>query len=342
MIPIKNIYYMLTYAFSVLNKDEYKNIETEEFENIEEMLSEILINGTKSLIKQGISKSYVVQSEPMSILKGKIEITDSIKSMSFIDKKMICTYDEFSTNILINKILKSTFLELLKLDIKKKRKKEIRKMLFYFADVEEININQIDWNIRFNRNNQTYSMLISICRLIIEGLLQTQSEGKNKLMDLIDEQKMHRLYEKFILEYYKKHHPHLKPRSRQINWILDDGYMGMLSNMYSDIMLEYQDRILIIDAKYYTESATKNYDRYRVNTNNIYQLFTYVKNKHEEVKYKGIKVSGMLLYAKNLDNKLNNETYRMSGNEISVRTLDLNCEFNDIRDQLDYVVEKYI
>ena len=32
MIPIRNIYYMLSYAFQVLSEQGYKNIETEQFE----------------------------------------------------------------------------------------------------------------------------------------------------------------------------------------------------------------------------------------------------------------------------------------------------------------------
>jgi hypothetical protein len=46
-------------------------------------------------------------------------------------------------------------------------------------------------------------MLISICNLIIKGLIQTNSQGKTRLMDFIDEQRMSALYEKFI-EFYKK------------------------------------------------------------------------------------------------------------------------------------------
>lgn len=33
MIRIQNIYYMLSYAFQVLNEDGYKQVATEEFEN---------------------------------------------------------------------------------------------------------------------------------------------------------------------------------------------------------------------------------------------------------------------------------------------------------------------
>ena len=79
--------------------------------------------------------------------------------------------------------------------------------MVFFADVQELELSSIDWNQQYARNNQTYRMLISICCLVLKGLLQTTADGNMKLMQFIDEQRMCRLYEKFILEYYRKEHP---------------------------------------------------------------------------------------------------------------------------------------
>ena len=48
-------------------------------------------------------------------------------------------------------------------------------------------------------------------------------------------------------------------------------------------------------------------------------------------------VSGMLLYARTDEAVQPNNSYHMSGNRISVRTLDLNCEFSEIAMQLDKI-----
>lgn len=68
--------------------------------------------------------------------------------------------------------------------------------MVYFSEVEPIDLYFVNWNIRYNRNNQTYQMLISVCYLVVKGLLQTNSDGNVKLMDFLDEQRMRRLYEK--------------------------------------------------------------------------------------------------------------------------------------------------
>ena len=238
----------------------------------------------------------------------------------------------------MNQVLKTTMEMLLRYDIPKTRKKELRNLLLYFKDVGTLDIYNINWNFRFNRNNQSYQMLMSVCYLVIKGLLQTTADGTVKLMQFLDEQRMCRLYEKFILEYYKKHYPQIKTAASQIGWALDDGISAMLPTMQSDIMLTYGEKTLIIDAKYYGHTTQKQYDVHTLHSNNLYQIFTYVKNKAVA----GGEVSGMLLYAKTDEAVLPNNSYMMSGNKISVKTLDLDCEFSEIAAQLNAIADDFM
>ena len=183
-------------------------------------------------------------------------------------------------------------------------------------------------------------MLVSICHMIIKGLLQSNSDGSKRLMDFIDEQQMHHLYEKFIFEYYRRHFPQIAVSSSEIKWAIDDSEVYMLPIMKTDIMLTYNDKILIIDAKYYSSNIQKRYDAHKIHSHNLYQIFTYVKNKAYQMKVNS-DVSGMLLYAQTDDKIQPNNTYMMSGNKIHVKTLDLNCEFSEILAQLNKIVGNY-
>ncbi|WP_303737957.1 5-methylcytosine-specific restriction endonuclease system specificity protein McrC [Methanobrevibacter millerae] len=330
---------MLSYAFYALNDDKYKKVETEEFENTADLFSEILAIGVSKQIKQGLVKDYIDVRETTSSIRGKIEITDSINSKSFLKKQLTCTYDEFSVNCYLNQILKSTMLVLLKSDISSHQKKKLKNILRYFTEVDLIDVNSINWKIRFDRNNQTYRMLIGVCYLTIKGLLQSEKSGETKLMQFIDDQLMNRLYEKFILNYYKKEHPSVKASASQINWQLDDGIDYLLPRMQSDIMLDYGDKVLIIDAKYYKNTTQSYYNTNTIHSGNLYQIFTYVKNK--QLENNNWEVSGMLLYARTDEEILPNNSYQMSGNTISVKTLDLNQDFTLIKEQLDKIVDDY-
>lgn len=343
MIPVQNIYYMLSYAFKVLHEQAYKSVETEQFHNVAELCSAILTKGVSLQIKRGFEREYICKIEELSSPRGKLDISKSIKTQSMRHKKLVCTYDDFSINSYMNRIIKTTMLILLKSKISRFRKKELRKLLVFFVEVDELDVNYVNWNIRYNRNNQNYQMLISVCYLVIKGLLQTQSDGTTKLMDFLDEQRMCHLYEKFILEYYRKEFPQISTNASQIAWKLDDGFDYLLPIMQSDIMLTYKGQILIIDAKYYTYSLQQKFDRYSIHSGNLYQIFTYVKNKEADISEQGHKqVSGMLLYAKTDEEIFPENEYRMSGNRIEVRTLDLSGDFNSIKLQLNHIANKYL
>lgn len=342
MIPIQNIYYMLSYAFQTLQAENYKDLAAENFHNTAELCAAILDKGIGIQLKHGLRRDYVSKSESLSTLQGKLNISESIKTQTMLKKQMICTYDEFSTNIQFNQIIKSTVLLLLKANITNSRKKSLRKLLLFFSDVNEIDLHFVNWNQQYNRSNQNYQMLIGMCYLVYKGLLTTQNNGTTKLMDFFDGQRMCRLYEKFLLEYYRKEHPELTANASQIAWQLDDTKNQMLPRMQTDIMLSKNNNILIIDAKYYSHMTQQQYGIHTLHSNNLYQIFTYVKNKEFELRNYEHTVSGMLLYAQTDEDIIPNNTYHMSGNQISVLALDLNQDFSKISRTLDDIAKNFL
>ena len=342
MIPSQNIYYMLSYAFQTLQAENYKDLAAENFHNTAELCAAILDKGIGIQLKHGLRRDYVSKSESLSTLQGKLNISESIKTQTMLKKQMICTYDEFSTNIQFNQIIKSTVLLLLKANITNSRKKSLRKLLLFFSDVNEIDLHFVNWNQQYNRSNQNYQMLIGMCYLVYKGLLTTQNNGTTKLMDFFDGQRMCRLYEKFLLEYYRKEHPELTANASQIAWQLDDTENQMLPRMQTDIMLSKNNNILIIDAKYYSHMTQQQYGIHTLHSNNLYQIFTYVKNKEFELRNYEHTVSGMLLYAQTDEDIIPNNTYHMSGNQISVLALDLNQDFSKISRTLDDIAKNFL
>ena len=345
MIPIKNVYYMLSYAFRVLNEQGYKSIETEEFHNVAELCAAILTKGVSLQLKRGLGREYISETSSLTSPRGKIDVTASVKDLSMIRGQLVCTYDDFSVNSYMNRIIKTTLELLLKANISAPRKKDIKKLLIYFGEVYTLDLHTSYWAIRFNRINQSYRMLVSVCELVIKGLLQTKTDGSTKMMDFLDDQKMYHLCEKFILEYYNIEYKHLKVKASasMMDWQVDDDFRDLLPKMKTDITLTCGNRTLIIDAKYYEHNLREQFGKVSIPTDNLYQIFTYVKTKENELKdVPHEKVSGMLLYAQTEDEGAFNNEYQMMGNRICVRTLDLSGDFATIKKQLDEIAEKYL
>ena len=341
MIKIQNIYYMLCYAFEVLKKDSYKKLETEDFENAADLFAEILALGVAEQIKKGIIKDYEIRIEEASYLRGKIDISSSIKQQSMLRSKMVCVYDEFTENTYLNQILKTTMNLLIQNpNVEAKQKQSLKKLICYFSKIDEIDPYKIQWSrLTYHRNNATYEMLLNICYLIITGLLMTEEKGTKKLAKYLDDQSMSKLFEKFVINYYRKHYRELDPSSTIIKWDTDNEDTEFLPMMKTDVMLKGNKRILIIDTKYYSKTMQINrlYNTETIHSHNMYQIYAYVKNAD---KTNSGNVSGLLLYAKTDEDIDLNKDYIIGGNRISVKTLDLNTDFREIEKQLNKIVEE--
>lgn len=338
---------MLAYAFTVLRQREYEYVAKEEFENIHNLFAAILAGGISRQLKQGLYREYVNHKEDVMTIRGKIDMPGTMKNRIAKKQQVTCEFDDLSENNLLNQIIKTTtFLLLRNENVKTQYKTELKKVMLFFTNVAEISPKAIRWNtIRFQRNNQSYRMLVSICQLVLEGMLLTTDSGEYKLASFLDEQEMSRLYEKFILEFYRKECPEIKANASQIDWALDDGDSTYLPTMQSDIMLSKGNTVLIIDAKYYTRTMQSYYNVNKLHSGNMYQLFTYVKNKEKDKRFVGKPhtVSGMLLYAKTDETEQpNGKEYFMNNNMIVVRTLDLNREFSKIAEDLREIARKYV
>lgn len=153
---------------------------------------------------------------------------------------------------------------------------------------------------------------------------------------------MARLFERFILEYYRQHHTYLSEvKAAQIKWNLcgenDASATWLLPAMQTDVWLRYHDKILILDAKYYSKTM-QQFDKATLHSANLYQIYTYVKN--QDVQHSG-KVSGMLVYAKTQEAITPDCIFNLGGNQIGACTLDLNQNFRRITAQIDRIAERF-
>ena len=113
-ILIKNIYYMLTYAFQILKEKDIVQIESESFQDIQDLFAEIITKGMSVQLKQGLYKQYIAYDENLLKVRGKINIPATIKNQIQKRKLVHCEYDELSENNIYNQIIKTTLSILLK------------------------------------------------------------------------------------------------------------------------------------------------------------------------------------------------------------------------------------
>jgi len=334
-IKIKNIYYMLSYAYQTLRENGVDSVSVEEFDNIHDLFAAILIQGVGIQIKRGLHRDYVEREEAIAGLRGQIRVSETIKQLAHIKGKLVCAFDDFSVDSPHNQALKSVMNLLLRHgDVVTANKDSLRKLLPFFADVSNVPPTSIKWDaMKFHRNNASYVMLMGICRLVVDGLLLTTDKGDYKLSAWLTDEKMHSLYERFVLAYYQRHHPNFLPQARQIDWDITEGDdLYYLPKMKTDIVMQYRGRKLIIDTKYYSKTMLASHDKKTFISGHLYQIYAYVKNSD---KGNTGNVAGVLLYAKTDEEVTPDADNTIGGNRISLKTLDLNKDWAEIRTQLD-------
>ncbi|MCH1624442.1 5-methylcytosine restriction system specificity protein McrC [Ferdinandcohnia quinoae] len=333
-IPIRNIYYMLSYAYQTLNLSEYKQIGTEKFENVKELYAKILSIGIPVLIRGGLNKDYINVEETSNVIKGKIDINSTIKKNALVNKRVTVVYDEFSENILLNQIIKATLVYISRSNkINQKVRRLFYGLLPYFTEVSDVELGLKLWkNVRYNRQNIRYQFIVDVCRYLYEQLLFDESSTSQMLKEVQDEQRLSSLYEKFIYAFFKREtkynvsHP-------QIRWIVDDELTDALPIMQTDLVLQKDKKTLIVDAKFYSENMVARFvgGAAKQKSGNLYQIFTYINNWKKE---QDETVAGMLLYAKTTALNQPNHIYHIKGNQILVVSLDLQQDFGGIKESL--------
>ncbi len=342
-IPIENIYYLLCYAWNKLDEKDRVAVSAEDFKELLDLLAKVLINSTRILLKRGIDRNYINITTEFPGIKGKFELSQTLKGHLLQKQKTICSFDEFSPNILTNRILITTLYRLIRTNgLDKHLRNEVKNLIFRFSDIEPIELsNKVFSRIKLNRNNKFYEFILNVCRLIYENSLLSEKTGNWQFMDFTrDESKMNRLFEAFLRNFYSIEQKEFKVRRENIYWQFsadNNQTLQYLPLMQTDITLENNKRKIIIDAKFYKETLKRNYGSEKINSANLYQLFSYLINQRADDE-RSKTATGILLYPtieKDYDLQ-----FRYEDHDIFISTVNLNTQWRNIEKRLNAIVQQ--
>ncbi|MDP5225550.1 MULTISPECIES: 5-methylcytosine-specific restriction endonuclease system specificity protein McrC [Arthrobacter] len=343
-IPIRNVYVMLAYAFSTIQSSGQDHFEAEKFEHLHELFAAILIDGVSQQVKRGLQHGYVNRNEELATVRGRIDVTRTATQRTLTRGRLVCEHDEYEPDTVHNRALKAVMTLLIRHGaVSRSRRVELRNFLPYFTEVRLIDPAAIQWNtLTYHRGISGYRLLLGVCELVARGLLQGQASGDAMLSAWLTDEKMHKLYERFLLNYFKVHHPELKPAASKIPWDKDEARSPKdkhLPAMNTDLVLRAAGRTLIVDAKYYGNNLQVNrFGKETVISENLYQILSYVRN--EETR-SGSTVGGWLLNARTGAPSQPDLDVTIHGNRILANTLDLNLPWEKLRAQLENIVTEF-
>ncbi|WP_117170204.1 5-methylcytosine restriction system specificity protein McrC [Paraliobacillus sediminis] len=336
-IPVKNLYYMLVYAWDHPYEKNVISVYEEDEKDLLNLLSKVLLIKVKALIKRGFYKEYVENQEESGIIRGKILFKESIQSFSHKRGKMHILEEDMSHDILHNQLIKATVHYLARnKEVEKQYRDEIKKILPYFDSVSLIKINHRFFKlIKLHRNNQHYQFILDVCQFILENTLLHEGDSNKVFQNFSrDHQKVARLFENFVKNFYRKEIHGSIAKSETMYWPAEGDSTELLPIMKTDISLTLDDRKIIIDTKFYKDGLAAHWSKETVRSAHLYQLFAYLNN---DAYYSGQKAMGMLLYPevqKSID-----LSYHMHGFHVKICTVDLAQNWRKIHERLLEIVE---
>jgi len=333
LIPVQNIYYLLSYAWNNLEEAESVFVDQDDFESLIDLYATVFANGCHKLLRRGLHASYQEHTESIRAIKGKLNLSESLKNNSLALGIASCTFDEFTSDTLPNQIIKKTCAILIKTrEIKKDTRSSLRDILNRLHHVSDIRLHRSSFSrIRLNRNDAHYHFVLKVCHLIMDNIRLHQSTGTYEFIDFIrNEKKMARIFESFLLQFYRHKSSFKKVKSEKLHWnaqVLEGTFQ--LPQMLTDISLISNDRKIIIDAKYYKEALQKYYDKQKIKSSHLYQLYAYLKN---DVAHEGRKSEGVLLYP-TVHTELS-ERFLIDGHAVTIATINLDQDWRMVESDL--------
>lgn len=334
-IPVRNIYYLLCYAWGHVQELERIEAGGEHFDHIGDMLGYVLAGAISGLLKSGLDRDYVEREAAIPGIRGKLELPPTIRRQLTLNGRTYCRFDEFDHDVLQNQIIKSTVQMLLAIHrLHPTVRAELRRVVLHMRGVSTIRVHRRDFaRVRIHRNNRGYDFVLRLCQLVYESLLVESSGAGTMFYDFRDDDaRMGQLFEDFLFNFFLREQSAYRVKRWHINWHGATGSprdLERLPIMRTDIVLRRRGAVLIIDAKYYKQALTTQFHREKVRAAHLYQIFAYLKNLEPSLDGQ---LEGMLLYP--AVNASFVYEYRLHGHRIRVATVDLSQPFDRIHAEL--------
>lgn len=296
-IPIENVYYLLCYAWDRLEEAELTDVTPTPEMRLPELFARVLRSGVTHLLKRGLDRAYVTTEEEIAGVRGRLDVTMSLKRATFPRARAWCAFDELSPDTAANRILKTTLRELAAVaGLDAQLAESLRDLYRRMPGVREVRITGQNFRrITLGSHARYYRFLLDVCELVHRNLLVDERTGETTFRDFTrDDKQMAKLFERFLFRFYAREQDAYAVEAPYLTWRAsgEDDALEYLPRMRTDIVLHDQERIIVIDAKYYGDTLADYFGKATVQSAHLYQLFTYLLH----LAGGGEEVAGILLY----------------------------------------------
>ncbi|WP_200415355.1 McrC family protein [Arcobacter sp. FWKO B] len=262
---------ILLKMLKTLKKSPFKNLNTANLKTYKMPLLEIFITmfveELARLVQKGIKSDYITKEENLKFLKGKLKINEQIKYNYIHKERFFVQYQEFVSDRVENRLIKTTLQYLYKKSKLNKNQQRIREFLFVFDDVGISHNIKTDFEkIKLNRQMKDYELVLLWCKTFLLDNSFSPYKGNTIAFALLFD--MNLLFESYVGRYLKKKGFDVSLQDKG-KYLVDSHQKFALR---PDIVINWKESIIIVDTKW--KNITEEKD---ISQSDMYQLYAYGK-----------------------------------------------------------------
>ena len=265
---------ILIKMLKTLKNSPFKNLSVANLKSSKIPLFEIFISmfleELAILVRNGIKSDYISKEENLKFLKGKLKISEQIKYNTIHKERFFVQYEEFISNRVENRLIKTTLQFLYNKSKLNKNQQRIREFLFVFDEIEISHNIKTDFSkIKLNRQMKDYEQVLLWCKTFLFENSFSPYKGNDIAFALLFD--MNLLFESFVYSYLKKssNFQDIKSQDRTHHLAYENG-IGRF-RLKPDIVINGGK--IIADTKWKILSEDKAYNG--VLQDDMYQLYAY-------------------------------------------------------------------
>jgi 5-methylcytosine-specific restriction enzyme subunit McrC len=336
-IPIANIFYILCYAWNVLDElDTVADVDVLESTQLVDLFARVLVTGTRRLLRRGLDRGYHSYDDEIPGVRGKLLVTQTLRRNLLRTGRTACNWDELEYDTPPNRILKMTLQRLLLTgELDQTTLVKVHDLLRWLTPVQCIDLCQEHFRrVQLHRNNRIYGLLLHICEFIYQQWLPAENGNTRRFREFAREG-LPGLFEEFVFNFYQQEIPTGWSVSRPIiEWQMTSHNADageLVPQMQTDICISGPGRAIILDTKFYIEALkTGAHGKARLPSANLYQLFTYLRQKSCQPGWE--QAEGILLYPRTTRDF--SVEFNTQGHRIRALSLDLTHNWQSIHNAL--------
>lgn len=263
---------ILIKMLKTLKKSPFKNFNMAHLKTSKMPLLEIFITmfleELSKLIQKGIKSDYITKEENLKFLKGKLQINQQIKINYIHKERFYVEFQEFLSNRIENKLIKTTLEFLYKKSKANKNQQRIREFLFVFDEIEiSHNIKSDFSKIKSNRQMKDYEQILLWCRTFLLENSFSPYKGSDIAFALLFD--MNLLFESYVGYYLKKKGLNVSLQDKGKYLVEEPSKFALRPDIVIN-KVDEEDELLIADTKWKIIKDEKD-----ISQQDMYQLYAY-------------------------------------------------------------------